>query len=89
MLSICCSGQQRIDDNKNCRQLAGNFDCHADALVRHGAHCLMEHIQGFIQSHWMPPTSKCLRRITPAATMVDEFVETTLNTNKTQLLASN
>ena len=32
---------------------------------------------------------ECLRRIAPAATMVDKFVETTQNTNKTQLLASN
>jgi hypothetical protein len=37
----------------------------------------------------MPPSGKCLRRITPAAAMVNEFVETTQNTNKTQLLASN
>jgi hypothetical protein len=36
-----------------------------------------------------PPSSKYLRRIIPVAAMVDEFVETTQNTNKTQLLASN
>ncbi len=30
-----------------------------------------------------------MRRIAPAAIMVDKFVETTQNTNKTQLLASN
>jgi hypothetical protein len=40
--------------------------------------------------HWMPPSAKCLRRIAPAAaSMVNEFVETTQNTNKTQLVASN
>jgi hypothetical protein len=32
---------------------------------------------------------ECLHRIAPAAAMVDKFVETTQNTNKTQLLASN
>ena len=37
----------------------------------------------------MPPLGECLRRITPAAVMVDELVETTLNTNKTQHLPSN
>jgi len=37
----------------------------------------------------MPPSGKCLRRISPAAVMVNELVETTQNTNKTQLLASN
>jgi hypothetical protein len=49
----------------------------------------MGHVQGFTGSHWMPPSGKCLRRITPSAAMVNEFVETTQNTNKTQLLASN
>jgi hypothetical protein len=37
----------------------------------------------------MPPLIECLRRTAPAAIMVDEFVKTTLNTNKTQLLPSN
>jgi hypothetical protein len=35
----------------------------------------------------MPPLGKCLRRIALAAAMVNEFIETTPNTNKTQLLA--
>jgi len=48
----------------------------------------MEHIPGFTRSHWMPSSGKCLRCIAPVAVMVDKFVETTLNTNKTQLLAS-
>jgi hypothetical protein len=37
----------------------------------------------------MPPSGKCLRHIATVAAIVNEFVETTLNTNKTQLLASN
>ena len=49
----------------------------------------IEHVQGFTRSHWMPSSGKCLRRIAPAAAMVDEFVETTPNTNKTQILPSN
>ncbi len=65
------------------------YDCHADAVVRRGAHCPMEHIQGFTWSHWMPPSGKSLRCIAPTATMVNEFVETTLNTKKTQILSSN
>ena len=40
----------------------------------------MEHIQGFTQSHWMPPPVECLRRITPAAAMVKEFESNTQNT---------
>jgi hypothetical protein len=34
----------------------------------------------------MPASGECLRRIAPAAAMVNGFVETTLNTNKTQCL---
>jgi hypothetical protein len=34
-------------------------------------------------------SGECLRRITPAAAMVDRFVEITLNTTKTHLLPSN
>jgi len=49
----------------------------------------MKHIRGFTRSHWMPPSGECLRRIAPVAAMVNEFVETTQNTNKTQLSASN
>jgi hypothetical protein len=37
----------------------------------------------------MPPLSKCLRRIAPAAAMVNEYVENTQNTIKKLFLASN
>jgi hypothetical protein len=30
---------------------AGNFDSHADMVVQCRAHCLMERIRGFMQSH--------------------------------------
>ena len=86
MLFSYVSGQQRISNNKKCRRIAGDFDCHADAAVRRGAHRQIEHIQGFTRSHWMPASGECLRRIAPAAAMVNGFVETTLNTNKTQCL---
>jgi len=82
-------GQQQIGDNKKCRRITDDFDCHRDAAVRRGAHFPIQHVQGFTQSHWMPPSGECLRCIAPAAVMVDEFIETTLNTNKTQLLPSN
>jgi hypothetical protein len=42
----------------------------------------------FTGSNWMQPSGECLRRIAPAATMVDEFVETTQNTNKKLFLAN-
>jgi hypothetical protein len=75
--------QQRIDSNNKCRRITGNFDCRIDAAVRRG------NVQGFTRSHWMPPSVECLHCIAPAAAMVNKFVETTQNTNKTQLLASN
>jgi hypothetical protein len=80
-------GNNESTKTKNVR-IAGDFDCHADAAVRRGAHRPMEHVQGFTRHHWMPPSGKCLRLIAPAA-MVKEFAETTQNTNKTHLLASN
>ena len=86
MLFSYVSGQQRIENNKKCSRIAGNFDFHADAAVQRGAHCLIEHIQSFTWSHWMPPSSECLRHIAPVAAMVDEFIETAQNTNKTQIL---
>jgi hypothetical protein len=67
MLFSYVRGQQRIDNNEKCRQIAGNFDCHADAVVRRGAYCLMEIIQGFTRS------LKCLRGIALAAAMVNKF----------------
>jgi len=88
MLFSYVGGQQRIGDNKKCRRIAGDFDCHADAAVRFGAHHPMDHIPGFTRSHWMPPLGECLSCIALAAATVNEFVETTQNTNKTQLLAS-
>ena len=89
MLFSYGSGRKQNDGNKKCRRIDGNFYCHGDAAVRRGAHRPIEHVQGFTGSHWMPPLGKCLRRIAPAAAMVNKFVKKTPNTNKTQLLASN
>ena len=82
-------GQQQNGRDKQCRQIDDDFDDHAYVAVQREAHRPMNHIQDFTRSHWMPPSGKCLCRIAPAAVMVDEFVETTQNTNKTQFLASN
>jgi hypothetical protein len=76
-------GQQRNQRDKKCRQIDDDFDGHGDAAVQRGVHRPMEHIQGFTRSHYMQPSGECLCRIAPAAVMVDEFVETTQNINKT------
>jgi hypothetical protein len=39
-------GDNKIDDAKICRQIAGYFDHHGDAAVQCGMHRPMEHIQG-------------------------------------------
>ncbi len=82
-------GNNGIDDDKKCRESAGDFDHHADAAVRCGGRRPMEHIPAFTRSHWMPPLGKCLRRIAPVATMVNEYVQNTQNTNKKLFLPSN
>jgi hypothetical protein len=41
----------KIDGDKKYTSNAGNFDGHADTAVQCGAHCLMERIRGFMQSH--------------------------------------
>jgi hypothetical protein len=48
MLFSYGSGRQRIDSNKKCRQIDGDFDGHGDAAVRRGTHRPIEHFQGFI-----------------------------------------
>ena len=69
MLYSYGSGQQQIDGNKN----AGESMAISIAMAMQRYNAKMEHIQSFTRSHWMPPLVKCLRRITPAATMVKEF----------------
>jgi len=59
---------------KNAGKFAGDFDCHKDAAVRCRAHCPMEHIQRFTQSHWMLPLGKkCLHRVAPVTATVIEI----------------
>jgi hypothetical protein len=70
------------------RQIAGDFDGHANAAVQCMAHRPIVHIQCFTKSHWMLLLGKCLRRIAPAAAKVIDFRYKHKNANKTQLLAS-
>ena len=65
-----------LTGTKNADESLAIFDGHGDAAVRREVHHPMEHIQGFTQSHWMPPSGECLRRIAPAAAMVDDFEKT-------------
>jgi hypothetical protein len=40
-----------IKDYKKCRHIYNDFDPHAAGGIRRDAHCLMEHIHHFMQSH--------------------------------------
>jgi hypothetical protein len=53
---------------------SGHFDCHDNAPVQCQAHCLTQHVQGYLRSHWMPPLGKYSPRIAPADAMVINFV---------------
>ncbi len=77
-----------IDNNKKCRQIAGNFDGHIDVAVQCVVHRLIAHIQGFTWSNWMPLSGKCPHHIAPAAAKVIDFGCKHKNTNKRQLLDS-
>jgi hypothetical protein len=41
----------KINGNKKFMSNAGDFDGHADTAVQCGAHCPMERIHDFMQSH--------------------------------------
>jgi hypothetical protein len=50
-----------------CTSIAGHFDGHEEALKQYMWHRLMQHVQGNIGSHWMPPSADYLLRIASAA----------------------
>jgi hypothetical protein len=63
-----------------CSSFAGHFDGHVEALKQSTWHCLMQHAQGFIGSHWTPtpPSGDYLLCIAPVAARV------TINTTMMQ-----
>jgi hypothetical protein len=40
---------------KQYTHFAGCFDGHGNEAVQYRVHCLIEEVQGFTRSHWMPP----------------------------------
>ncbi len=47
---------------KTCTHFAGHFDGCGSAPVQYRTHRLMEEVQGFTRSHWMPPLGKVFGR---------------------------
>jgi hypothetical protein len=58
---------------KKCASFAGHFDGYDDAPVQCQAHPLMQHVQGYLRSHWTPPLGKYLPHIALADAMVIDF----------------
>jgi len=58
-------GDNEIGDDKNERQISGNFDCHGDAAVQRGAHRPIEHIKGFTGSQGLhlEPLDAAIRQV--------------------------
>jgi hypothetical protein len=52
-----------------CASVTGHFDGHADALKQSTRHHLMQHVQGYIGSHWTLPSGDYSLRIALAAAM--------------------
>ncbi len=44
-------GDNGINDDEKCRQIDDDINCHAAGGIQRDAHCPMEHIRGFVQSH--------------------------------------
>jgi hypothetical protein len=50
-----------------CTSVVGHFDGHSGAPGQFRQHCPMRHVQGYLGSHWTPPSGNYLLRIAPAA----------------------
>ncbi len=51
-----------------CTSSAGRFDGHGGPPVQYKGHHLMQHVQGYTESHWTPPLGDYSLRIASAAT---------------------
>jgi hypothetical protein len=51
-----------------CSSAIGRFDGHGSPPVQYEAHSPMQHVQGYIGSHWTPPLGNFSLLIAPAAT---------------------
>ncbi len=51
-----------------CTFIVGHIYGHGGAPGRYKRHRPMQHVQGYLRSHWTPPSGNYLLRIAPAAT---------------------
>jgi hypothetical protein len=57
----------KLTMTNKCTLSAGRFDGHGSAPEQYRRHPPMWHVQGYSESHWMPPLGDYLLRIAPAA----------------------
>jgi hypothetical protein len=60
-------GKQKRGGKNKCTFIAGHFDCHASKLEQYKWHHPMQHVQGYLRSHWMPQLGDYSLRIAPVA----------------------
>ena len=64
--------KKAVTTNK-CASAMGHFDGHGDALVRCQAHLPIKHVQGYLRSHWTPPSGDYSPRIALVNALVFDF----------------
>jgi hypothetical protein len=50
----------KLTMTNKCISVIGHFDGHGGALGRYRQHRLMQHVQGYLRSHWTPPSGNYL-----------------------------
>jgi hypothetical protein len=55
--------RQKNDDGKQSASSVGHVDSHGSAPVQYGVNPLMQHVQGYTGSHWLPPSGNYSLRI--------------------------
>ncbi len=57
----------KLSMTNKCTSVVGHFDVHGGALGQYRQHRLMWHVQGYLGSHWTPPSGDYLLHIAPEA----------------------
>jgi hypothetical protein len=57
----------KLTMTNKCTSSASCFNDHGGVPEQYSWRCLMQHVQGYSGSHWMPPSGEYSLRIAPAA----------------------
>ena len=70
MFLATISQMKKAAATNKCTSIEGHFGGQDDAPVQCQAHRLMQHVQGYLRSHWTLPSGKYLTRIARADAVV-------------------